>query len=121
MLLIGIVAVAIVSYQWLSVDTIYYSEKPGTVVLPSGRRVSTNVWFKAGPEFPLTFLCTDTEGEFYLIEGTDSTSRIAMFESEGIEYNAIVEHYRVQGPNYRGEFWIRGERKDKAVTAEKHK
>ena len=46
------------------------------------------------------------EGEFHLIINGDS-SAVATIQFEGQVHEAIVTDFRFQGPNYRGEYWLR--------------
>ena len=101
-----LVGFGIVVAQWLQTDTIIYFEKSCTVRLPDGRRVKTNRWFKRNDIPEWVFLFTDVKDEFYLCDNSDTT-KIAVLQCNGEEHPVVVVDYRIQGPNYQGEYWIR--------------
>ena len=101
-----LVGIGIVVVQWLQTDTIIYFEKSCTVRLPNGRRVTTNRWFKRDDIPEWAFLCTDVKNEYLLCDNSD-TPKVAVLQYNGEEHPAVVVAYRIEGPNYQGEYWIR--------------
>ena len=101
-----LVGIGVVVVQWLQTDTIIYFEKSCTVRLPNGRRVTTNRWFNRDDIPEWVFFCTDVENEYFLCDNSDTT-KVAVLQYNGEEYPAVVVAYRIEGPNYRGEYWIR--------------
>ena len=103
-----LVGIGVVAIQWLQTDTIIYFEKSCTIRLPNGRRVTTNRWFKRDDIPEWAFLCTDVKNEHLLCDNSDTT-KVAVLQYNGEEYPAVVVAYRIEGPNYRGEYWIRSD------------
>ena len=101
-----LVGIGIVVVQWLQTDTIIYFEKSCTVRLPNGRRVTTNRWFKRDDIPEWAFLYTDVKNEYLLCDNSD-TPKVAVLQYNGEEHPAVVVAYRIEGPNYQGEYWIR--------------
>ena len=101
-----LVGIGIVVVQWLQTDTIIYFEKSCTVRLPHGRRITTNRWFKRDDIPEWAFLCTDVKNEYLLCDNSD-TPKVAVLQYNGEEHPAVVVAYRIEGPNYQGEYWIR--------------
>ena len=88
-------------------DTIFRSADHGTLRFPSGYTVSTNSWFTRGDNLEFGLLMTyERENEWYIIQNTDSRT-VATIIVDGTTYKAILTDYRVRGPDYHGEYWIR--------------
>ena len=103
-----LVGIGIVVVQWLQTDTIIYFEKSCTVRLPHGRRITTNRWFKRDDIPEWAFLYTDVKNEHLLCDNSDTT-KVAVLQYNGEEFLAVVVAYRIEGPIYRGEYWIRSD------------
>ena len=103
---LALVGIGIVVAQWFQTDTIIHFDKSCTVRFPCGQSVTTNCWFKRDAPREWVFLLTDVKHEYFLCDNSDTT-KIAVLQHNGEEYPVIVVDYRIRGPNYRGEYWIR--------------
>ena len=101
-----LVAVAIVAWKRARTDTIYHTPRDGFVVFPDGSTYPTNCWVYTGGG---TRGCAITDGGYndgHLVIATD-TRKCARILMDGSAYEAVQTNYRVEGPVYIGEYWMR--------------
>ncbi len=101
-----LVAVAIVAWKRARTDTFYHTPKDGFVSFPDGSTYQTNRWVYTGDG---TRGCAITDGGYkdgHLVIAIDSRKRANLL-MEGNAYEAVQTDYRVKGPEYIGEYWMR--------------
>lgn len=103
---LALIAITIVGVRWLRTDTIFYAESTSVLQLPDGQTLTTNRWMTRNDNLDLVLLTTDQRNEYFIIQDYDNT-KVAMLQIGDKEFEAVVTDYRVRGPNYRGEYWLR--------------
>lgn len=104
--LAAIVAVSIPIAKWLRADTIFYADASFIIRFPDGKTIATNRWFRRTSDLDFSLLVADQARQFNIIQDNDS-SAVATINYDGKKYAALITHYRVRGPSYRGEFWLK--------------
>ncbi len=103
LMLVVVIAVTTSFVNWYTCDTILHSELNSYITLPSGRRISTNRWFRAGELRNISFL---SNGNSLFIIQDNYGDEVATIMVGKRNVPAIVAKYRVDGPKYRAEYWI---------------
>ena len=101
-----LVAVAIVGWRRARTDTFYHTPKDGFISLPDGRTYQTNRWVYTGDG---TRGCSITDGGYedgHLVIAIDSRQSAKLL-IEGNAYEVVQTNFRVRGPEYIGEYWMR--------------
>lgn len=103
-------AIGASTVAWYSKDTIFRSQVAGELMLPDGKSLPVNRWITFGGE-GLRYLGPFEDDQWRLVYPSVNGDQVVHFVTTEGHFETIVTDFKINGPEYRGEYWIRQGRK----------